>query len=157
MEGKKMNLSGLMKKFDNYMAAAAFAEEGEFGTASEIAGTRQKVLLVLPGCASDIKCFSYAMNFCKRMRAGLEILCLESGRDIVGRFSDDLRREGIEYGVKVIDGCLKQAVVDITRQNPGIDYVVVNSYRGLETGCGEAMGLPDVREMVRCPLVVVGA
>jgi hypothetical protein len=158
MENKKMNLKSLMKKFENYMAAAAFAEEGDFEAARAIAGARQTVLLVLPGRSSDIKCFAYALNFCKRMKAGLDILCLEKCRDMVGRLSDELNREGIDYRVNVVDGCLKQAVVDVTRDNPGIDYVVVNSYRGLEAGCGgDTATLPDVRDVVRCPLVVVGA
>jgi len=52
---------------------------------------------------------------------------------MVGRLDGDLKRAGIDYSVNVVDGCLKKAVVDITRGNPEIDYVVLNSYRGLET------------------------
>jgi hypothetical protein len=158
MESKKMKLSSLIKKFENIMAATAFAEAGEFEMAREMAGTKQKVLLVLTGRTSDVKCFTYALNFCKRMKAGLEILCMESGRDIVERLDADLRQAGIDYRVNVVDGCLKKAVVEITSENQGFDYVVVNSYRGLDTGCGaEAEILPDVRDVIKCPLVVVGA
>jgi hypothetical protein len=158
MEGKKMKLSSLIKRFENIMAATAFAEAGEFETAREMAGTKQKVLLVLTGRSSDVKCVTYALNFCKRMKAGLEILCMESGRDIVERLASELKEAGIDYHVNVVDGCLKKAVLDVTRQNSGFDYVVVNSYRGLDTGCGEeAEILPDVRDMIKCPLVVVGA
>jgi hypothetical protein len=158
MESKKMKLSSLIKKFENIMAATAFAEAGEFEMAREMAGMKQKVLLVLTGRSSDIKCITYALNFCKRMKAGLEILCMESGRDIVERLDADLRQAGIDYRVNVVDGCLKKAVVEITNENPGFDYVVVNSYRGLDAGCGaEAEILPDVRDVIKCPLVVVGA
>ena len=158
MEGKKMNLRSLMNKFENFMSATAFAEAGEFETAIEIAGAKQIVLLVLPGRQSDVKCFMYALNFCKRMNAGLEILCMESGRQMVGRLDGDLKRAGIDYSVKVADGCLKKAVVDITRGNPDIDYVVLNSYRGLEDGFGdESVSVPDIRDIVKCPMVVVGA
>jgi hypothetical protein len=158
MEGKKMKLSSLIKRFENSMAATAFAEAGEFEMAREMAGTKPTVLLVLTGRLSDLKCFTYALNFCKRMKAGLEILCTESGREIVERLDEELKKAGIDYGVKVINGCLKKAVVDVTRQNPGFDYVVVNSYRGFDTGCGEETEiLPDVRDVINCPLVVVGA
>jgi len=158
MENGQMNLKSLMKKFENYMAASAFAEEGDFDTAGTLANARKRVLVVLPGRPSDIKCFEYAMNFCKRMKADLEIVCLESGRERANNLSGDLKSEGIEWRVNVVDGCLKQAVVDITRENPDIDYVVVNSYLGLETGCGEAAeALYDFRETLTRPLVVVGA
>ena len=158
MESRQMNLKSLMKKFENYMTAAAFAEEGDFETAVTLAGTKKRVLLVLPGRRSDMKCFAYAKNFCKRMRADLEILCIENYRDTVNNLGNDLDREGIEYRVHFVDGCLKQAAVDVTRENPGIDYVVVNSYVGLETGCGEsASALPDVGQMLMRPVVVVGA
>jgi hypothetical protein len=158
MEGKKMKLSSLIKKFENIMAATAFAEEGEFEMAREMAGTKQKVLLVLTGRSSDIKCFTYALNFCKRMKAGLEILCMESGRDMVERLVAELKPAAIDYRINVVDGCLKKAVVDLTRENTGFDYVVVNSYRGLGAGCGEESEIiPDVRDVIKCPLVVVGA
>ena len=42
--------------------------------------------------------------------------------------------------------------------NPDIDYVVLNSYRGLEDGFGdESVSVPDIRDIVKCPMVVVGA
>jgi hypothetical protein len=158
MESKKMKLSSLIKKFDNLMVATAFAEEGEFEMAREMAGTKQRVLLVLTGRTSDVKCFTYALNFCKRMKAGLQILCMESCRDTVEHLDAELRKAGIDYRLDVVDGCLKKAVVEITSENQGFDYVVVNSYRGLDTGCGaEAEILPDVRDVIKCPLVVVGA
>jgi hypothetical protein len=92
------------------------------------------------------------------MKAGLEILCMESGRDMVERLTLELKHAGIDYRVNIADGCLKKAVVEITSENQGFDYVVVNSYRGLDTGCGaEAEILPDVRDVIKCPLVVVGA
>lgn len=158
METKKMSLKDLTKKFDDVMAATAFAEEGLYDTAREMVGIRQKVLLVLPGRQSDTKCFTYALNFCKRMKAGLEILCSKACKGTIDGFLGDLEKAGIEYHVRIADGCMKKAVLDITRQSQGIDYVVLNSYRGLEAGCGDYVGtLPDVRDVVKCPLVVVGA
>jgi len=158
MESKKMKLSSLIKRFENIMSATAFAEAGEFETARELAATKQRVLLVLTGRLSDIKTLKYAINFCKRMKAGLEILCMESGRDIVERSDAELKMAGIDYRVNIVGGCLRTAVVDITRENSGFDYVVVNSYHGLDMGCSEeAEILPDVRDVINCPLVVVGA
>ncbi len=158
MEGKKMNLRSLIQKFEDFMEATAFAEAGEFETARELAGAKQVVLLVLSGRESDSKCCTYALNFCKRMKAGLEILCLESCMNRVESLSAELRRAGVQYRINIVDGCLKQAMVDLTRERAGIDYVVLNSYRGLEKGCGkENEVVSDLRDLIKCPMVVVGA
>ena len=69
-----------------------------------------------------------------------------------------IREKGIEYTLAETAGCLKQAMVDITLANQDILYVVVNSFSDLEVGCsGDLNTKTDVRDMVRCPLVVVGA
>ncbi|MGA8830608.1 MAG: hypothetical protein WB554_03305, partial [Desulfomonilaceae bacterium] len=69
-----------------------------------------------------------------------------------------LREKGISYTLVETTGCLKQAMVDITLANQDIRYVVVSSYSDLEVGCsGDLNTKTDVTDMVRCPLVVVGA
>jgi hypothetical protein len=158
MDKKKIDVREIMRQLENILSASAFAEAGEFETARQIIKTDERVLLVLTGNASDAKSLKYAENFCDRMKAELEVLCPAGMKESVEVSLTPIRKKGIEYTVDETDGCLKQAIVDITSGNGDIRYVVVNSYRDLEAGCGkEANVLPDVRDIVNCPLVVVGA
>jgi hypothetical protein len=158
MDKKKVDVREIMKQLENILSASAFAEAGEHETARQMVRTDERVLLVLVGNASDAKSLKYAENFCDRMKARLEVLCPAGMKESVEVSLTPIRKKGIEYSVDGIDGCLKQAIVDITTSNGDIRYVVVNSYRDLEAGCGkESQSLPDVRDIVKCPLVVVGA
>ena len=69
-------MSGLGKKIEDMLSAAAFAETGEFETARELARGSRKVLLILTGSVADTKSFTYAMSVAERIGAGLEIMCL---------------------------------------------------------------------------------
>jgi hypothetical protein len=81
--------TNLIRSLEKHMTAAAFAQAGEFGAAREMlqTGTRPKaVLLVLDGHATDSDAFTHAVNLCKRIGAGMEILA----------FSPHVEREGTE-------------------------------------------------------------
>ena len=60
------------------MAAAAFAEVGEFDTARQLAGknknAHKKVLVVLEGDDLSMRILNYALDLCKRLGGQLEIL-----------------------------------------------------------------------------------
>lgn len=158
MDKKKIDMREIMRQLENVLSASAFAEAGEYEAARQFIKTDERVLLVLVGNASDAKSLKYAENFCDRMKATLEVLCPAGMKESVEVSLSPIRKKGIDYTVDETDGCLKQAIVDITAGSRDIRYVVVNSYRDLESGCGkEANILPDVRDIVRCPLVVVGA
>jgi hypothetical protein len=66
------------EKFQQAMAAAAFAEVGEFDTAQEIAGknknAHKRVLIVLEGDELGIRILNYSLDLCKRLGGQLEIL-----------------------------------------------------------------------------------
>ena len=66
------------EKFQKAMAAAAFAEAGEFETARQVAGknknAHKKVLVVLEGDDLNIRILNYASDLCKRLGGQLEIL-----------------------------------------------------------------------------------
>jgi hypothetical protein len=158
MYRKKIDMRGIMKQLENTLSASAFAEAGEYETARQLIKTDQRVLLVLTGTIGDAKSLKYAENFCERMKAKLEVICSAGMRDSIEASLRSIREKGIEYTLTVTAGCLKQAMVDITLANQDILYVVVNSFSDLEVGCsGDLNTKTDVRDMVRCPLVVVGA
>jgi hypothetical protein len=158
MYRKKIDMRGIMKQLENTLSASAFAEAGEYETARQLITIDQRVLLVLTGTTGDAKSLKYAENFCERMKAKLEVICSAGMRDSIEVSLRSIREKGIEYTVAETAGCLKQAIVDITLANQDILYVVVNSFSDLEVGCsGDLNTKTDVRDMVRCPLVVVGA
>jgi hypothetical protein len=158
MDKKKIDVREIMMQLENILSASAFAEVGEYETARQIIKTDQRVLLVLTGTIGDAKSLKYAENFCERMKAKLEVICSSGMRESVEVSLRSIHKKGIEYSVAETAGCLKQAVVDITLANQDIRYVVVNSYSDLEVGCsGDLNTKTDVMDMVRCPLVVVGA
>ena len=158
MYRKKIDMRGIMKQLENTLSASAFAEAGEYETARQLIKTDQRVLLVLTGTIGDAKSLKYAENFCERMKAKLEVICSAGMRDSLEVSLRSIREKGIEYTVAETDACLKQAIIDITLANQDIRYVVVNSFSDLEVGCsGDLNTKTDVRDMVRCPLVVVGA
>ena len=158
MYRKKINMRAIMMQLETTLSASAFAEAGEYETARQLITVEQRVLLVLTGTTGDAKSLKYAENFCERMKAKLEVICSSGMRESVEVSLRSIREKGIEYTLAETAGCLKQAMVDITLANQDIRYVVVNSYSDLEVGCsGDLNTKTDVTDMVRCPLVVVGA
>jgi hypothetical protein len=153
---KKLNR--MMEGLEREMAAVTFAEAGEADTAREILRERKTALLVLTGSGADVKALKYAASFCTRVGAALEILCSARSRRVVEQFVGVLEDQEINYSVNETDQCLEQAVIAATRKRRDIQYVVINSYEGLEKGCERD---PEVSShlwrLLNCPLVVVGA
>ncbi|HMK55106.1 MAG TPA: hypothetical protein VK448_00535 [Dissulfurispiraceae bacterium] len=158
MDRKKIDMREIMARVENAFTASAFAEAGEYEAARQLMQPEARVLLVLVGNESDAKSLKYAQNFCERMKAKLEVLCPAGSKKKAELLLAQVRAKGINYEIDETDGCLKQAVLDITSAASDIRYVVVGSYQDLDAGCGnQANALLDVRDIVRCPLVVVGA
>jgi len=158
MDKRNIDVREIMRQLENILSASVFAEAGEFEVAQQIMKPDERVLLVMIGNPSDAKSLKYAENFCERMKARLEVLCPTSGKESLEASLQSIREKGIEYSVIETDGCLKQAMVDITTGNPDIRYVVVNSQSELAMGCRKEMNdKTDVSDLVGCSLVVVGA
>lgn len=95
-----------LKTFQDSMAAAAFAEAGEFEAAlsflEPLKGVlKKKVLLTIDGEEIHPNLIQYAINLCKRIGAGLEILHVhlptrkkKRTREFFGRFNIDYLAHG---------------------------------------------------------------
>ncbi len=140
------------------MEAVAFAEAGDFDTAQEFQRSHGSVLLVVTEGDSARKSLLYAVNLCKRIKAGLEIIYESATRMVVKDLIDELRRHNINFTITETDGCVKKQVIELTRSKKSINAVVVNSSESLDAGCSfAATGTAKAWEGLGCPLVVVGA
>lgn len=145
----------IVKKLEDIFAAAAFAEAGEFETAKEMVKGRQKVLLALTGRDSDRKSFTYAMNICKRIGAGLEIIYSGNGSEMVS-LTDQLKKENISYEIIQVSGSIKEAIISHAEKRSDIRFVVIESSDTLNIDFKKDNTIPPKGwEELKCPLVVV--
>lgn len=147
----------LIKKLDEVFSAAAFAESGEFDKAREILTENHKILLALTGGKSDINSFRYALNICKRIGAGLEILYFfEPAEALLNKFKNELKKEGVHYAITKGSECVKQEIIDYTEKRKDIQFVVIESSEALDIKCKKEDGkLSDAWGKLKCPLVLV--
>ncbi|NWF51917.1 MAG: hypothetical protein HXY47_02425 [Nitrospirae bacterium] len=149
------------KKIEDIMAAATFAEAGEFKTAQEILKKGKRLLLALQAGHLDKKTLKYALNACKRVVAKLDILYTSSmsvteGVDpVLKEFLSELEREGINYRLIRKKGCLEKEVKEYTNSNEEIAFVVINSSDALDADRSKSKGLSEAWHNLQCPLVVV--
>ncbi len=152
-------MSRMMKKIEDLMAAASFAEEGEFNTARDLLKEERKVLLAVRKGEVDEKTFKYATNICKRIGASLDILYIASSdarEPALDEYISRIAEEGISYRLIRRSGCLKQAIVDYTTSEKEILFAVTESAENLEVDCkGKGGGLSEAWRNLQCPLVVV--
>ena len=139
------------------MAAAAFAEAGEFETAREMLKEDRKILLALTGENSDLNAFKYAISMCKRISAKLEILCSEQyPEDALKQFTTELKKKAVDCSVTKVSECIKEEVLNFTSERRDILFVVVESSDGLNLNCNKtAKVIKDSWKNLKCPLVVV--
>lgn len=153
-------MSNLSKKIEDILTAATFAEAGEFDTAMEMLKSRQKVLLTLTGKGANEKLFKYAVNICKRINAGLEILSVAATDILLDQFIERLKHEGIEYHVIKREGGIKDAIIELKKRMREINFVVIDSsvYEDMDAEYNRSdKGIAKVLKGLKCPLVVVEA
>ncbi len=146
-----------LKKLDDTMAAAAFAEEGEFETAREIMHERRTILLALTGDKSDENAFRYAMSTCQRLGAELELLYSKTHKkELINLFKSELRLRGVDYQFIKAEGCVKEEVLNYTSKRTDILFVVIESSDGLNINCKKSNKIISRSWInLKCPLVVV--
>lgn len=153
----KVHMKKLLKKFNDAMEAAAFAEMGEFETARETLRENRTILLALTGSPSDTKAFMYAMNSCTRIGAGLEILYSpDYGTVRIKQFQSELKKGNIDHRLIKGSGCLKEEILNYTNRKKDILFVVIESSEGLNANCKKAhIAIKKSWKKLKCPLVVV--
>jgi K+-sensing histidine kinase KdpD len=148
-----------VKKFEDAMAAAAFAEAGEHEAAKEVLRSRKTVLLAISDRMFDRNAFKYALNISKRIDASLEILYItETEKEKTGLkdFMSEVKKEGFKFSLIMKSGCVKKAILDYTDKRGDIIFVVVGSIPELEIECtSDEKTLSDAWKRLKCPLVVV--
>jgi hypothetical protein len=149
----------MMNRIEDTLAAVSFAEEGEFETAKKILNEERRVLLALRDSRVDSKTLRYAMNTCKRVGAGLDILYVSSSGlmdSILDRYQAELRDNDVPFRLIRKSGCLKQAIIDYTNTQKEVLFAVIESSDHLDVECaGKNRRLAESWKNLRCPLVVV--
>jgi siroheme synthase len=147
-----------LRALERDLAAAAFAEAGEFETAREMRKGEKRVLLVLGGHPTDRQALQYAVSFCSRMGTSLEILGDAKSAATVKAFASELEQKHIGYTVTLTEGNLQSAAAELTRRNTHIDYVIVNSQGISEKSSRKGpASLAELQRSFSCPLIVVGS
>ncbi len=153
-----MHIKSLVKQFEEIMSSVAFAEAGEIGSAIKILHERHKVLLVLTGDETDMKAARYALNICKRIGVGIEILYITKKNDeipFLEEYLKELKTKGIEYQVIRCKESMKEEVVRFIEKEKDIQFVVIDSQ---DLGIDSASDRPETLkkwEKLTCPLVLV--
>lgn len=144
------------KRFEDIMTASVFAEMGEFETARQILRGNRRALLALRKEGISKKTLLYAMNACKRIGIGVDILFIsdDSESEELREFMKRLKEHGISYNLVKRKGCLKKEIIDYVKEKKNIDFVVIESTEELERECN-AGSLSDAWRSLECPLVVV--
>lgn len=155
----------IIEQMENAMAAASFAQAGEFDTARDMLKEERRVLLALKEGRIDAKTLKYALNTCTRIKAALDILYVSSessrvpgaGSDgLLDHFLSELEAGGIPYTMVRKAGCLKQQIIEYTNDNSAVLFVVIESSDDLDVDCtGKDKKLSGFWRNLKCPLVVV--
>jgi len=146
------------------LEAAALAEGGDHGGARSLARDSRRVLLALRGLEGDARTMTYALNTCRRIEAGLDVLFVADRalsdadlRDALAPFLASLAEAGIPARPISAAGCIKEQIVRYTKAHPEVSFVVVESTGVLDRGCGadDERRLSHLWKHLTCPLVVV--
>jgi hypothetical protein len=146
------------------LEAAAFAEVGDRGGAQSLMRENRRVLLALRGLEGDARTMTYALNTCRRIGAGLDVLFVadralpdEDLRRALAPFLANLAEAGIPCRTTPAAGCIKEQIIRYTKAHPEVSFVVVESAGVLGRGCGidDERRLSKLWKRLTCPLVVV--
>ena len=146
------------------LEAAAFAEEGDHSGAKDMLREHRRVLLALRGLEGDARTMAYALNTCRRIGAGLDVLFVadralseEDFRRARAPFLAIIAAAGVHCRPTAAAGCIKEQIIRYTKAHPEVSFVVVESAGVLDRGCGveDERRLSKLWKRLTCPLVVV--
>jgi hypothetical protein len=153
-----MHIKELVRRFEEIMSSAAFAEGGEMDTAIKILHERRKVLLVLTGEETDMKAARYALNICKRIDVGIEILYITKNKEditFLEEYLKELQTKGIEYQVRQCNVSVKEEIIRFIEKEKGIQFVVIDSQDLVHDSGSDKPAKLKQWERLNCPLVLV--
>lgn len=137
---------------ERMFSAVAFAEAGEFETATQMLATERQVLLALHGDRLDERALRCALNLCQRVNAGLDVLLVSATATLPSRlaqFFGEVRRAGIGYRVVRGDGAFGREIMRYVKSCRSVAFVVIES---LESWGDDRRSEPW--RSLDCPLVV---
>ena len=170
-----------VRRVEEHMVAATYAQAGEFDTAREMLLTRPKaVLLISIGHPTESDAFTYSVNLCKRIDAGMKILSfsqaiqserIEEGSskrqtayERIANLSRLAEKHGVSCTISVKRGNLNENLFDYIRQHKEIAAVVYGAHstfpglgnefnlqRALER-IAERLSIPSVKVLRRRPV-----
>lgn len=152
-------MSSFGRKIEDLLAAATFAQAGEFETARELAAGQKRILLALTGSAGDRKAFGHALGMADRTAAGLELLVTaddSATRELVEEATAELRCRQVSFRLVRRKGCVRELLLNRTRKGGNIICVVIESSAALDADCREQeKQLKGFTRALGCPLTLV--
>jgi len=154
----------LVGRMQQALEVAAFAEEGDHGGAMSLKREHRRVLLALRGLEGDARTMAYALNTCRRIGAGLDVLFVtdralseEDFRRALAPLLSIFAAAGVHCRPTAAAGCIKEQIIRYTKAHPEVSFVVVESTGVLDRGCGveDERRLSKLWKRLTCPLVVV--
>ncbi len=171
---------GFLGKIEQQMAAATYAEAGQFESAQEFLAppSRPKtVLLVIEGAFPDRATFAYALNLSKRTNGELDILqviekskskddyeslsqAIAEGSQNIVRLVRELEEAGVPFKVTIRLGDLNQKLFNYAKRHKDVSMVILDSLHA-RAGTGEKKGWAgvgeDVARQLSIPLITVAS
>lgn len=146
-----------IRKLEDSMAAAAFAEAGEFEAARDTMRGGRKILLALRGEESDVNAFKYALNACTRIGAELEILHVtDIQKNLLRQFRSELKKAKVDYLFIRKSGSLEENIKNYSGLKEDILFVVVEISEGVDVHSKKSDRIiASAWKNLKCPLVVV--
>ncbi len=114
----------------------------------------KKVLLAVRENCIDQRLLNSALNLCKRMDAGLEILAIVKGETLpqpLQALLEALREEGLYFNLTRKPDLRRRDIVDYANTHECISAVVIDSLEGWETLAQDRSS--DPWKKLECPLV----
>lgn len=114
----------------------------------------KKVLLAVRENCIDQRLLTSALNLCKRMDAGLEILAIVKGETLpqpLQALLQALREEGLYFNLTRKPDLRRRDIVDYANTHECISAVVIDSLEGWETLAQDRSS--DPWKKLECPLV----
>jgi len=165
-------LGDILRKVEDAMSSAAFAEAGEFDMARDFMrdskNANKKVLLGTDDADIDQKVIRYALNLCKRMGASLEILHVlrpekekkqetASNMDVsLDPLQDSLQKLGVVYHPEMCEDCFKEKVIEYTEKRRDILCFVMGSLKSAAKEENKEKINNAWLQKLKCPVVIYG-